>query len=289
MEEGEQSEKSQYRGVNPTTTSSSHHEGNNINNISTAGESSSSSSLPEAAGFQISDQRSCFSSGTYIVQVPRDQVYRIPPRENATLLENYRRGGERAKSSSSSSSILLLIVIIVLFIGAVLGSLLVIFLIYNNPSFSIEHFLVKQRKTNYKQNNYIEYDIRMKIRNPNKHVFISYQSNSNVILSFSSSKKKIELGSGKFPKLRQGSKDSAIVNITVHGSRSQLPKEIEARMRMHSKTKISLFLSMNVPVKFKVGIVNVKSKMIHVSCSFFVDRFNYKGARVLTQECTTRD
>lgn len=263
MEEGEQSETSHYR------------EGNNNNNISIAGESSAS--LPEEAVYQISDQQSCFSSGTYIVQVPRDQVYRIPPRENATLLENYRA----KSSSSSSSSILTFVFVIVLFIVAVLGSLLVIFLIYKNPSFSIEHFLVKK--------NYIDYDIRMKIHNPNKYVFISYQSNSNVILSSSiSSKKKIELGSGKFPKLHQGSKGSSIVNVTVHGSRNQLPKEIAVRMRIHSKTKISLFLSMNVPVKFKVGTVNVKSKKIHVSCIFFVHKFNSKVSRVVTQKCTTR-
>lgn len=265
MEEGEQSETSHDREGNNN---------NNNNSISIAGESSAS--LPEGAVYQISDQQSCFSSGTYIVQVPRDQVYRIPPRENATLLENYR-----AKSSSSSSSILTFVFVIVLFIVAVLGSLLVIFLIYKNPSFSIEHFLVRK--------NYIDYDIRMKIHNPNKYVFISYQSNSNVILSSSiSSKKKIELGSGKFPKLHQGSKGSSIVNVTVHGSRNQLPKEIAARMRMHSKTKISLFLSMNVPVKFKVGIVKVKSKKIQVSCSFFVHKFNSKVFRVITQKCTTR-
>lgn len=250
-----------------------------------------SSSLPEAPSFSDPhqqvfpkpDQPGTFGHGTYIVQVPRDQVYRIPPPENAIYVKKYRKNNQgNTKGSSfcgSCSYCTFIWAMIIVLIGAIIGSFVGIFSIYDDPSFSIEYFLVKKLKKN------LEYEISIKVLNPNKHHGISYnQDGSNNVVLFL---KKKEIGEGKFPKLDQFSKGSTIINVILHGSNSKLPKEISTS-KTHSKKRISLSLSMkNVGVKLKFGPLHVKSKKIDVSCSFLVDRFDDKGAHVVTQECTS--
>ncbi|KAI3460017.1 hypothetical protein Pfo_016680 [Paulownia fortunei] len=41
-----------------------------------------------------------FHSGTYVVQVPKDQIYRVPPPENAFMLEERNRKQNKQKRSS---------------------------------------------------------------------------------------------------------------------------------------------------------------------------------------------
>ncbi|KAL9144086.1 hypothetical protein ABFS82_14G274700 [Erythranthe guttata] len=45
--------------------------------------------------------RAVFHSGTYVVQVPKDQIYRVPPPENAIMLEqrNLKNQDKQKRSS----------------------------------------------------------------------------------------------------------------------------------------------------------------------------------------------
>lgn len=60
--------------------------------------------------------RPAFHSGTYVVQVPKDQIYRVPPPENALMVAERTRNQDKQRRSSccfcSCSSCILKLVII---------------------------------------------------------------------------------------------------------------------------------------------------------------------------------
>ncbi|KAL6578320.1 hypothetical protein OROMI_010648 [Orobanche minor] len=44
-----------------------------------------------------SSRKPVFTPGTYVVQVPKDQIYRVPPPENASMLEQRINGGHNKR------------------------------------------------------------------------------------------------------------------------------------------------------------------------------------------------
>ncbi|CAI9259514.1 unnamed protein product [Lactuca saligna] len=63
--------------------------------------------------------------GTYVVQVPKDRIYRTPPPENALIVERYRNSPAK-KQSNCVKYLLISIAIIVLLLGFIGGIMLVV-------------------------------------------------------------------------------------------------------------------------------------------------------------------
>ncbi|KAL3514100.1 hypothetical protein ACH5RR_026817 [Cinchona calisaya] len=150
--------------------------------------------------------------------------------------------------------------------------LLYLFLVLD-PTFQIEHVLFKKPPP--------EFDIRLKVDNPNKHKTIFYDEDSHVTLSF----KQKEIADGKFLIFDQDARNSTILPIALQGSSKLLPQEIvTSKNSTQSKIGIPLSLSLDLGLKVKIGALNVKNKRIQVSCSFMVGRLE-NDTHIWDQDC----
>lgn len=215
-----------------------------------------------------------FRSGTYVVQVPKDQIYRLPPPEHAALADRLRNNIPIQKKPTNYSCLCIIIIpslVIILIVGLILG------LVFKrqNPIYHIEHAQVHVKNS--------EYDILLKVENPNPHTSIFYGKNGDASLSF----RHKEIACGKYPNFDQGPKNSTIFKMILHGSKIALPEEMAQSMN-HTKKKahISLSLSINVSLRMKIGALKIKSKKIAVGCSLILDTLA-ENSRVLSQECST--
>ncbi|CAK9186441.1 unnamed protein product [Ilex paraguariensis] len=225
--------------------------------------------------------QSVFRSGTYVVQVPKDQIYRVPPTEHAQLAQQ-RNAPQQKRRCCNWCFCSLFAVVIVLVFGLV-GGVNTFFLEHDNPSFIVEHFLVlNPPHPNHQQ--HPDYNIGLKAQNPNQHTSILYDQHGDACLSF----KHKEIAVGKYPPFNQSPKNSNTFRIVLNGSKIALPKEIEKGMKnKNSKEHVLLSLSMNVPVQLKTGALKTGSRKISVDCSLTVDTLA-KTAHILSQECHTR-
>ncbi|PQM42818.1 hypothetical protein Pyn_34944 [Prunus yedoensis var. nudiflora] len=82
-----------------------------------------------------------FRSGTYIVRVPKDQIYRVPPPEHATIVERHRNPGVNKKCCSYCC--LGIIAFIILFIITLVAVILTMLAKSGDPKFSVERVVVK--------------------------------------------------------------------------------------------------------------------------------------------------
>jgi hypothetical protein len=212
----------------------------------------------------------------YIVQFPKDQVYRVPPRENALIVERYRNPPPNEKKGQRvcccSPRLLFTIAIILVTIIAIVGLTFAILLIIFNPTgptFTITNFVAKNvTKPPH-------YEISLKVKNPNKRLGIIYES-SEVSMLFDEN----EVAKGTFPKMLEQGKDSSTqFKVNVTGTSRTLPKKT-------GNTAMAFELDMNLGVSVAASGIKTWIMKSNVVCKFKVNNLG-SDSRILSQECDT--
>ncbi|KAJ7959033.1 Late embryogenesis abundant (LEA) hydroxyproline-rich glycoprotein family [Quillaja saponaria] len=227
-----------------------------------------------------------FSAGTYVVQIPKDLIYRVPPPENAYFVKNHQIAPQnntkiRPCGCFSCCCIIILVVIIVA-MAIIVGSFFAAFSNPKDPTFSIQRVLVKNSSSTTHTPNPV-YDITLKAHNPNSRLDISYKEGGTASLSF----KQNEIASGSYPVFDQGSDDSEVFDINLKEKTKVLPLEIKKSIKNDKpKVHVTFGLKMNFPTRLKFGIL-YKKMVFQVTCKVTVDSLA-KGTRLLSQQCDTK-
>ncbi|KAF1867627.1 hypothetical protein Lal_00050058 [Lupinus albus] len=220
----------------------------------------------------------------YIVQFPKDQIYYVPPSENALIVERYRNSPKNEKKRRScccSIRLMLTIGLILLTIIAVVGiTLAVLYFIFNpmGPIFYVNDVLVRtsgKSKTPY-------YEISLGVKNPNKRLGLDYEDADNdVVLLFEGT----EVATGKFPTLEQGHGVSSKVKVELTGTNEHLPKVMDKSMNdRKSNTPVSLSLDMKLGVRFSTAGIEGWLMKSDVVCRFKVNAL-MNNSEILSQAC----
>lgn len=212
----------------------------------------------------------------YIVQFPKDQVYRVPPRENALIVERYRNTPKNNDVKSRrccccSLRCWLTIAIILITIFAIVGiAIAILFFIFNpsGPTFAVNHFEFKNVTGPQ------HYEISLRAKNPNQRLGIIYQS-SEVYLIFEDN----EVATGKFPSLlEQGRHAMTQFNVDVIG-KHPLPKRMK-------NTPLNFELDMNLCLRITAMRLSTWIMYANVVCKFKVTNLG-SDTRILSQQCDT--
>ncbi|KAK7282801.1 hypothetical protein RIF29_11867 [Crotalaria pallida] len=218
--------------------------------------------------------------GTYVVQVPKDQVYRVPPPENARIAESYRvspRKGKKRSCCCWCCVCLIFFIIILIILGAIIGGLFSAVLKPRSPIFSVQHFQLKN-------SSHPIYNITLKVKNPNPKVGIDYKEGGDVSLSL----KKKEIASGDYPSFYQAHDDSKEFRLALKASKGTLPKEVDESMTsMKKKVHLTFKLTIQVPTQMNTWVLQSGTIIYDVTCQVKVDTLA-KNTRVLSQECETK-
>ena len=210
---------------------------------------------------------------TLVIQIPKDQIYRVPPPENAKIVEAYQNPVNNKKGKPRFSVCCWVFLALVLF-GAFIGiTILVIENVYKPEAttFSIVDFRVTNKT-------HIGYEFTLKSKNPSGNVGITISSGGATSLISKSHK----LSSGKFPKLSLEGQNSNNVHITLNGTKSSgLPKAIH--------DQVSLELTMDVSANFNLWFLNLwGEKDMKVDCKFKVKSLKNSGNKILSQKCDSK-
>ncbi|XP_024969068.1 NDR1/HIN1-like protein 13 [Cynara cardunculus var. scolymus] len=202
--------------------------------------------------------------GTYVVQVPKDRIYRTPPPENALIAERHRNAPSKKPSGFPLKCVLISIIIFVLFLGLIGGIILAV-IKKDDPRFRVKRVRVTTKGKTRQQKH--EFDITLASRNPNAYTIIAFDDHGKTSLSFKDKK----FANGNFPSSQQDPKNSKDVKLTLtSSSKTKLPTEIQKSMNetVKSKKHVDILLEFRVPVKMKVGTLEMKSKTISMLCHF---------------------
>ncbi|KAK4264899.1 hypothetical protein QN277_026018 [Acacia crassicarpa] len=225
---------------------------------------------------------------TYIVQVPKDQVYRVPPPENALFVEQRRNPIKRKNNTTCycSSWFLISLLAILIVTALTITSLYFIFR-PKHPGFSVTKFEVKKpptTTTNKKNAHWVpHYLVSMRAKNPNGRTGLSYAKDGDVSMYCNS----IVVATGKFPGLDQDPNASSALKIELSGSKDR-PLNAAMKRSMNSTSKsqvaISFELEMKLEVKGKIGGLKIYGMNPTVNCKIKLSSMR-DNARVLSQQC----
>ncbi|KAL9329591.1 hypothetical protein ACSQ67_004594 [Phaseolus vulgaris] len=219
------------------------------------------------------------SHETYIVQFPKNQVYRVPPRENALIVEQYRNPAAPKKTRGAcclcERRVLLTLGLIAVSIIAIVGiTLATLYLIFDptGPTFSVSNLVVKSGGAD--RNSRPQYKVSLIVNNPNERLGIQYEA-GEVSLLFEGTR----IAGGRFPRLDQCREESSAVVANLSG-----PGGLFRWVSSSGDGPVALELEMNLAVRIRTAGIETWLMTSNVFCHFMVTGLR-SNTRILSQEC----
>lgn len=253
--------------------SGQHHHGRNMSQDSFA------SSKMSYAGYGYAP-----NPGTYVVQVPKDQIYRVPPPENAHKYKLYTNKKARQGGCRSCICYFLAAILILAILLAVTGA--VLYLVYKPkaPTYSIENLHVRGiNLTSTATSTTISpvFNVTIKAENNNGKIGIYYEQGSLIKIYHDG----LNLCDGKLPAFYQPPKSLTVFSTELSGAGIVLSKSARQKLLTEQKKgTVPLDINVEVPVKIRIGSVKTWTISIDVSCDVTVNALT-ANAKVVSKNC----
>uniref|UniRef100_A0A0D9Z3A0 Late embryogenesis abundant protein LEA-2 subgroup domain-containing protein n=1 Tax=Oryza glumipatula TaxID=40148 RepID=A0A0D9Z3A0_9ORYZ len=223
---------------------------------------------------------------TYVVHVQKDQVYRVPPPENAYLAERYRAegggggGGKGGACSPCALRTLGAVLAAALLLGAA-AALSAVVLRPDAPSFVVDNLSVH---TNASRQHHVAYDFFLTAINPNKVTALWYGGRGTARLAHKGN----ALAKGGVGEPEDGGEDAMGFNVLLHGTQrdGRTPRAVEKALR-GSKGAVTLDLTVEFAVQVHAGALGFERRTLAVSCHITAAGLR-KDVHISSQTCKSR-
>ncbi|CAN6285375.1 unnamed protein product [Urochloa humidicola] len=222
---------------------------------------------------------------TYVVKVQKDQIYRVPPPENAYLAERYRNargggGGAKKQEGPACSPCVARTLGALLATAVLLGAAVLISLVVLRPgvpSFSVDRLTVRREARPPRA----EYDFFLTAVNPNKMTALWYRSGKAVLHHHGTT-----LAHGDVGQPADGGEDATDFSMVLRGASShdgKTPKAVDKALA-GSREHLALELNVQVTVQVHVGALGFGQRRLVVRCEIGVTGLS-KDVHISSQSC----
>ncbi|KAK8683571.1 hypothetical protein V6N13_039629 [Hibiscus sabdariffa] len=219
--------------------------------------------------------------GTYVIQIPKDQVYRVPPPENA------RRYAHLSKRKSSRSTCCrccccFLITILSLLLAAAIASAVIYFVFKpQSPKYSIDNVAIKGFNLTSSSPLSPEFDVTVRAHNPNDKIGIYYEKGSSVEVYYED----LNLCNGALPAFYQPTNNVTLFRTAVKGSGIELTATaLSSLSNDQKKGTVPFTLKLRAPVKIKLGSIKTWKFTVKVTCKITVDKLT-PASKIVYKDC----
>lgn len=227
---------------------------------------------------------------TYVVQVPKEQIYRVPPPENARLVEQYLNNYNNRHQRRPIVPCLKWTIGIALVLAILAAIIAIVYLLVVrpvDPSFSVIKLNMLGNIPNPRAGSGLlpkpGYDFTMRVENPSLRMGYSYEAGGKAILAHDGA----EIAVGKTRAFDQGYQNATTFQLVLQGLHIVLPRRIQSSLK-GSKDVIPMSLMIESSVGKTIGGMVMGSKSLDVTCVIKVSGLAKKEARIVSQECETK-
>ncbi|KAH6765990.1 hypothetical protein C2S52_016973 [Perilla frutescens var. hirtella] len=220
---------------------------------------------------------------TYVVQIPREQILRYPPPENARRFQALTRRGKRGGGGGCRRCCCCTLCLLVFLVVAAAISAGVLYLVFRfkAPKYAVTKLAIKGMNLTSAAPISPEFDVTIRAENPNGKVGIYYLKGSAVNVFYND----VKLSNGVLPAFYQPKKNVTVLQTAVTGSGVILGRAVEASLiNGQNQGRIPFVVKTKVPVKIKVGSVNTWEITVKVKCDVVVDALSEK-AKIISNDC----
>ncbi|KAL6641975.1 hypothetical protein ACP70R_020156 [Stipagrostis hirtigluma subsp. patula] len=211
--------------------------------------------------------------GTYIIQVPKDQVLRVPPPDRARRYKKLaaspaRRRLLRRACCLACAALLLLLLIAAAFVGAV-------YLIFRPraPAFSVASLSIRGLDDPAALSSALSPDVVAAVRadnGRNKKVGVDYRGGGEVAVSYSG----VRLAAGQWPTFYQAPRNVTVFSTALSGKDVSLTEEQRKRLASDQAAgAVPLTVEAMVPVRVRFGkVLRTWTVDVKARCEVTVDK-----------------
>ncbi|XVE79719.1 hypothetical protein DITRI_Ditri14bG0079700 [Diplodiscus trichospermus] len=229
----------------------------------------------------MSPERPIPQPGTYVIQIPKDQIYRVPPPENARRYAHLskRKGG---RSSRRRCCCCFLTTILVLLLAVAIAAAVVYFVFKpESPNYSVESVAIKGFNLTLSSPLSPEFDVTVRAHNPNDKIGIYYEKGSSVKVYY----KDINLCNGALPAFYQPTNNITLFKTVLKGSGIELSNAaLRTLSDEQNKGTVPFTLKLRTPVKIKVGSIKTWKITVKVTCKITVDKLT-AASKIVSKDC----
>ncbi|KAL6518690.1 hypothetical protein OROHE_017740 [Orobanche hederae] len=215
---------------------------------------------------------------TYVVQLPREQILRYPPPENATkfkaLTSRKKRWSCRRRCCCFGFCILFLLI--------AAAAVLYLVLDFQLPNYMVTDISIKQMNLTSATPLSPKFDVSIRTENPNGKVGVYYLKDSAVNVFHGG----FGLSGGVLPVFYQPKRNVTVMRtaLTVYDG-GVLSGAVKTALRnAQNGRKMLLAVNVDAPVCFKVGSAKTWEMTVKVRCDVVVDALNEK-AKIVSKDC----
>ncbi|KAL4578591.1 hypothetical protein LXL04_014716 [Taraxacum kok-saghyz] len=212
---------------------------------------------PDAVKPPTSDENPLLPQGTYVIQIPKDQVYRIPPPENSQKIKKLANRKPRRSCCCRCFCWTIATALIVIILLAIATGIL--YLVFRPEKLKYSIDTISIGGINLTSSAPISPRITVGIRaeNPNNKLSVYYNGKGSSVNVYYAD---VNLCTGVLPTLQQPAN-----NVT-------------------GKRNVPLKLNVKAPVKIKMGAVKTWEITVTVKCDVAVDRLTMKS-KIVSKNC----
>ncbi|KAK9280073.1 hypothetical protein L1049_013758 [Liquidambar formosana] len=219
--------------------------------------------------------------GTYVIQIPKDQIYRVPPPENARRFEKLTRRKTRRSPCCCCLCWLLSFIALLVVLIAISAGIFYLVVRPKSPKYSVDNVSITGFNISSSLAISPEFDVTVRAENPNKKISIYYEKDSSVNIYYSD----VKLCSGVLPVFYQPSKNVTVFQTALSGSGIVLGSTVhETLVNAQNQGQIPFKLKLKAPVRIKVGSVKTWTITVKVSCDITVNKLT-ADAQILSKDC----
>ncbi|KAA8550047.1 hypothetical protein F0562_001731 [Nyssa sinensis] len=219
--------------------------------------------------------------GTYVIQVPKDQIYRYPPPENARRYQNYTRRKPRHSCCCRCLCWTLGLIALLIVLVAVAAGILYLVFRPEAPKYSVDDVAIRDFNLTSSSSISPEFDVTVRANNPNDKIGIYYQKESSVNVYYSD----INLCNGVLPTFYQPSNNITVFQMPLKGSNILLTSAVNSALAAEQRQgKVPFRLNLKAPVKIKVGAVKTWTITVKVECDVTVDKLTAQS-KIVSKDC----
>ena len=224
-------------------------------------------------------EKSLPPAGTYVIQIPKDQIFRHPSPDNARRYHKYT--GQKPRRGRRCCCWFLSLAALLILLLAIASGIFYLVIRPEAPSYSVQDISITGFNVSSEPPISPGFNVTVRAENPNKKISIYYEKDSSVRVYHSD----VNLCNGVLPAFHQPSRNVTVFQTKLKGSGIVLTSAVrETLLNQQRQGNIPLKLKLKAPVKIKVGSVKTWTITVKVSCDVTVDKLT-AASKIVSNDC----
>ncbi|XP_073270781.1 NDR1/HIN1-like protein 13 [Primulina huaijiensis] len=218
---------------------------------------------------------------TYVFQLPREQIFRYPPPENAKKFEVLTRRKSRSSCCRRCCCFTFCLLFFLVIASAVSAGVLYLVFRFKSPKYKVANIAIEGMDLTSSYPISPGFNVTISAENPNGKVGIYYLKDSAVNVFFND----VKFSDGVLPVFYQPKKNTTTIHINLTGSNVVVGGAVRTALsNEQSQGTVPFVVRLKAPVKLKVGSAKTWKFTVKVKCDIVTNTLDEK-AKIVSTKC----